>query len=144
MNKENWLRTDEWNDAVLALEFFSELLDRVIDDIHFWKWTIITLHSSLQGFMVASLRGSDGHDVLKVKADKITNREAKERAQEFRLPDLVSFPRLYCRIKSDKMLKGVHSVLFTPNDHQDACMETLNILRNDFIHFKPLGWSIDV
>lgn len=40
-----------------------------------------------------------------------------------------------------------HEILcfkFNPNRQQDASVKKLNYFRNEFIHFMPKGWSIEV
>ncbi|MDZ4654259.1 MAG: hypothetical protein U1F44_00005 [Coriobacteriia bacterium] len=59
-----FLRTDETEEAVSALEMVTEALVGVEDDHYRWKWAIIALHSAVQGFLVLALRGSAGFDVL--------------------------------------------------------------------------------
>ena len=51
---------DEQRDAVFSLQLVSELLEKTEANPQYWKWVIIALHSSLQGFMVLALKGSDG------------------------------------------------------------------------------------
>ena len=38
----------------------------------------------------------------------------------------------------------VHSKAFIPMGTQGESIKTLNRLRNEFIHFVPKGWSLDV
>lgn len=61
---EHWLRTDEAQQAVLALQMASEQLERGVDNPHYWQWVIVGLHNALQGFMVLALRGSTNLNVL--------------------------------------------------------------------------------
>jgi hypothetical protein len=55
---------DEQRDAVFSLQMVSELLKKTEEDLQYWKWVIIALHSALQGFMVLALKGSDGLGVI--------------------------------------------------------------------------------
>jgi hypothetical protein len=61
---EKYLRTDETQQAVLALRMVSEQLSRVSQNPHYWQWVVIGLHNALQGFMVLALRGTDDLNVL--------------------------------------------------------------------------------
>ena len=57
---------------------------------------------------------------------------------------LDSFLNLYKKIKSDRMLMYGHSKKFSPQRTQGRNIKRLNQLRNEFIHFIPKGWSIEV
>lgn len=56
---EHWLKTDE-REAASALEAVAEWSGRVATKVDYWKWVVFALHNATQGFMVLSLRGSNG------------------------------------------------------------------------------------
>ena len=93
--------------------------------------------------MVLALRGSDG---LKPLKDKIAERWliAHETSGEYPREELDSFLNLYKKIKSKQMLFFGHSKRFHPNGSQGKSIKKLNQLRNDFIHFLPQSWSLEV
>ncbi len=66
---ENSLRTDELKEAIFSLEMVAEQVLKIHIDTYRWKWVIIALHNAVQGFMVLSLKGSHGLNILK-NADK--------------------------------------------------------------------------
>lgn len=84
IDMENWLRTDEHEEAVSALEMFSESLPPVLGIIYRWKWSIISLHNAVQGFMVLSLRQGNGLLALK---DHIAAKWLKAYRAEEPLPE---------------------------------------------------------
>ena len=55
-----WIRTDEQEEAVAALEAFAHFLPLVATDLFGWRWAIVSLHTALQGFMVVAIRDSAG------------------------------------------------------------------------------------
>jgi hypothetical protein len=55
---------DEQRDAVFSLKIMSELLKKTEENPQYWKWVMIALHSSLQGFMVLVLKGSDNLAIM--------------------------------------------------------------------------------
>ncbi len=60
-------------------------------------------------------------------------------------PKLDKFLSLYEKIKSQgNMQRYVDSITFKSSKQQDEAMVDLNRFRNDFIHFFPKGWSIQV
>jgi hypothetical protein len=46
-----WIRTNEHEEAMGALEAFGGFLARVRQDSFEWRWAILSLHTALQGFM---------------------------------------------------------------------------------------------
>jgi hypothetical protein len=151
-----YLSTDTDHDAVEALESTARFLDSVLTDADMWKWTIIALHNAVQGFMVLALQGTWHVTVLRRE-----QRERKLRAQQefyraretgdiqaakqanqvmlFGDADLAPFEELYSRIKSADlgMIQFVGSQHFIPRPTDDQCMECLDDLRNEFLHFVP-------
>lgn len=144
MNQNHWIRTDELNEAVLALDVFSEFLEKVLEDVYYWKWSVITLHNSLQGFMVCALRGSNGLNVLKDDNAKAWFEALNSGSENYPIPELDNFINLYEKIKRKKMLMGGHSKKFIPKSQQGSSIKTLNRLRNEFIHFTPKHVSYEV
>ena len=64
------LQTDELKEAIKGLEMVERLLPDLLKDPYIWNWVIIALHVSLQGFMVAALKGSSGLAVLREDSAK--------------------------------------------------------------------------
>ncbi|HAJ34750.1 MAG TPA: hypothetical protein DCL15_03510 [Chloroflexi bacterium] len=91
----HYLLTDEYEEAVSALEMVTESLEKSRVDAYRWKWALIALHSAAQGFTVLALRGSNNLAVLKKKS-AIAWSEAFRKNRL--LPDeyLDTYPNLYC------------------------------------------------
>jgi len=143
MTKPNWLRTDEHTEAVMALEAFYSNLLQVERDLYYWKWAVIALHNSIQGFMVCALRGTSNFAILTPESAQEWM-EAHEQAQPLPQEVLDDFLNLYKKIKGDLMIQYVDSQKFTPKGQQGRSIKRLNELRNDFIHFTPKGLSLEV
>lgn len=120
------LTTDTLHDAVFSLRMTAECLDKVAEDSRYWKWVIIALHNSLQGFMVNALRLVDDSAVL---AERATDSPAW----------LVKFNTLYERIKNPSFMEPpFDGKAFEPKGTQDESVKRLNSeLRNTFMHFTP-------
>jgi len=141
---EHWLRTDEYEEAVSTLEMVSEFASTVCKDKSRWKWVIIALHNAFQGFMVLALRTGNGLAVLTEK-----NAQAWLNALENNGPypekeKLDTCLGLYKKIKNDKMFANGKGKKLVSTQNQDRSVEKLNQFRNEFIHFVPKGWSIEV
>lgn len=140
---EHWLRTDEMEEAVTGLEALSEWSARISNKTDYWKWVVLALHNTTQGFMVLALRGSDGLRPLKdhIAAAWLT---AYREGGKFPVEELDSFLNLYKKVKSNDMLYFVHSKNFVPMGTQGRSVKRLNALRNDFVHFLPRSWALEV
>lgn len=138
-----YLETDEAEEAVSALETVSESLARARSDLYRWKWVLIALHNAVQGFMVLALRGGNGLSALKddVAAAWL---EAYEKNTPLPAERLDSYENLYKKIKGNRMLMFGHSKKFAPKGSQGASINKLKDLRDEFIHFVPRGWSLEV
>ena len=140
---EHWFQTDEHEEAISALDAVAEWSGYLNKRIDYWRWVILALHNATQGFMVLALRGSNG--LLALRDDValkwlIAHREGGEYPEE----KLDQFLKLYKKIKSDRLLFYKHSKKFTANKHHDRNMKRLNGFRNEFIHFIPRSWSLEV
>jgi hypothetical protein len=153
-----FLTTHTMHEAIASLEATARFLEAVETDPDMWRWAIIALHNSVQGFMVATLRGSESwgafrdEDIINrytaqvefYKARAAGDEEAAEAANNIMLSDkakLADFLTLYKRIKRQKypMIQTGRSRAFVPRKTDDRCMRDLNDLRNEFIHFLPAG-----
>lgn len=141
---DKWMMTDAFVETVSALEVFAEELQRVIGDPYRWKWAILSLHSSLQSMMVLALQSSHGLHVLRPD-DVVRWLEAHEKGgpypNDLKLDDFLS---LYKKIKSDKMIMYVNSKKFKPLGTQGHSIRQLNRLRNEFVHFTPRVWALEL
>jgi hypothetical protein len=138
-----YLRTDLHNEAITALEICGQFSRDTTRDNGLWKWVIISLHNALQGFMCLALQGSDGLRVLK---DDVAKAWLTAHDQGLPLPveKLDWFPNLYIKIKSDVMKFNVNSKPFPNNDRINTSVTILNEYRNNFVHFLPQSWSINI
>lgn len=140
---DNWFRTDEHEEATASLEAVAEWAERIERDIAYWKWVVLALHNTLQGFMVLALRGSDG---LRPLRDDIATKWLTAFRDGGPYPDekLDSFPNLYRKVQSDTMRFFLHSKKVAPSSALNQSMKKINTLRNDFVHFLPRSWSLEV
>lgn len=140
---EHWLHTDEHEEAVSALKTVAEWSGQIEGDILLWRWLTVALHNTIQGFMVLALRGSDGFLPLK---DNVASQwlSAYREGGDYPVEKLDSFLNLYKKVKSKKMLYFIHSKRVVATDTQDRSVKKLNAIRNEFIHFLPRSWSLEV
>jgi hypothetical protein len=139
------LHTDEFQEAMVSLEMVCEQLTRVKDDLHAWKWVIVSLHNALQGYMVLALQRSNYLDIFNKGGQKKWAAYYSNNTGDYPTLYVEAFPNLYTKIQDATVMeKYVHSRPFKATGTQTASVEVLNELRNDFIHFFPGLRSLDV
>jgi hypothetical protein len=140
---DNWIETDELREATSAVEMFARLAGGLSQNPYWWRWAVVVLHAAMQGFMVCVLRGSNG---LAVLPDKIAGAwlDARERGSQPPKEKLDSFLNLYSKTKGDRMRRFVHSRSFSPVGTQERNIQRLNRLRNEFTHYLPRCWALEL
>jgi hypothetical protein len=137
---ENWLHTDEKADLVSSLSMLDVALDQIEKNLSAWKWVVITTHSALQSAMACHL-GAIGNSFLVAKQE---DAEAWLKAHEDGTPYpemmMDSFLNLYDRLKHQE----IYGYKFVPQGTQGKSIKKINAYRNEFIHFMPKGWSLEV
>jgi len=143
MRKNLWLRTDEYEEAVRSLEWAFFISQSLETDPYFWKWFLITLHNSAQGFMILALWQGNG---LLTFRPNISKRwlEAYRSGEPYPIEKLDNFLNLYLKVKDSDFLSSAGAHCFTPGDTHDYSLRKLNSIRNEFIHFTPKGWSLEL
>lgn len=147
--REIWLRTDEIEEFIGGLEHCAELATTVGDNVMCWKWLILALHNTLQGVCTCALRGQDtaGISMLTESSAKAVwhwlDVESRKDPNS-PMPDekLASMTQLYKRVQEIEYLKEPHRL--PTHDQMNKDVKKLNELRNEFSHFVPKGFSLEV
>jgi len=92
-----------------------------------WKWAIIAIHQALFGFAVCAIQGTDSRWLIKNNNKLITVWAALERAKD-----------------AKSMPLGISKPLVTSPEEDAAIKKLTNEFRNEFEHFKPKLWSIEL
>ena len=108
-----------------------------------WKWSIIGLHSVVQAFMVLALERGNGIAAMSEQCAKAWL-EAYHKGERLPKERMDTFPSLYKKIKSSDVEGYVDSRKFKASAEHDYAMEKLNELRNEFVHFMPKSWAIEL
>lgn len=125
---EKWLRLSEEKNAIDYLEKAVFFIKNSAKNYIEWKWVFIGLHGALYGFAIAACKGTDSRSVTTKNGRLIGFWEALKRCQD---PNHM------------KML--VHSKNLILTEQQKESIESLtSLFRNEFEHFKPKGWSIEI
>jgi hypothetical protein len=137
-----WIRINEQEEAVGALEAFARFLSRVRGDPFDWRWVILSLHTALQGLMVVAIRDTAGMFPLP-KNLAAAWMEAHRSGQPPPKERLDSFPNLYEKIKKKDIADFLQGNPFVPSGTQGSSVKMLYRLRNQFVHFLPASWALE-
>jgi len=136
---ETWLHTDERDDILASLRMVSSSCDAARDDLSAWKWVVIGTHSALQGAMALHL--AFGNDLLVASPESASAwLDAHENGAPYPETMMDDFLNLYKKIKKHEVL----GFRFKPNGTQGGNVRRLNRFRNQFVHFMPQGWAIEL
>lgn len=127
-----WLRITTEENAIDYLEKAADFIE--CSDRFKWKWVAISLHAALYAFAICALYGTNPDCVLSERNKRSMGRS------------LISFREALRRCQqSTHMLFWVQSKVLTLNSNEKWAIDKLSqTLRNNFEHYQPKFWSIEV
>ena len=138
-----YLRTNEETEVANALRFAARLSSELQADPTYWRWIIVAVHNAAQGMMVLSLRHGNGFLTLTDECFKETL-QAHKCNQTPPPQRLDTYLNLYKKVKSPNTGQIGSNKRFCPKATQGISIRRLNALRNDFSHFTPMHWSLEL
>ena len=130
--REKWLRFTAETNALDFLERAGQFIQQTESDIKAWKWVILSLHGALYGFAICACRSTDYENIIR--------RTKKGVERLITLDDAIQI----CQDKEwMETLYGGKPLILTENQKYSIKM-LKKTLRNNFEHFKPKGWSIEI
>ena len=133
-------RVTEMSEPLNAMIMTKDFLERAEQDIYCFKWAILAVHNALQGFMVLALKGTSNLGIIEWK-DEYKNRSSYEILSDPK-QKLVIFLTLFSKIKKSKYMQGTPFV--DKSGNITYSIKRLNKYRNQFIHYLPLHWGIQI
>lgn len=129
--KAKWLRLTEEMNALDYLHKAYYFIQQTGKEKINWKWVAISLFGALYGFAICACRGTDSSSVL-VKTKKGDK--------------LISFSEALKRCQDPKCMKmtimSKHLELL--EQQKESIRKLKNVFRNNFEHYAPMGWSIEI
>lgn len=146
-----WIATDETEDVAGSVRYALLCLNLVARDDQAWKWLALALHSALQGACVCHLT------TTAAPVGAVTERNARVWLEFFeasREDKTVRPPETYIMALPD-LLKAVRRANSAGDGRNGSAIQVSDselewlgrfhsTIRNQFVHFSPLGWSIEV
>jgi hypothetical protein len=129
--KAKWLRIEEHTNAFNYLEMVKYFFSVTESNVYYWKWVMISLHGAIYGFAVSSIRGTNSESVV------LKTRKGER---------LISFNQALKRCQNKLWMQYalLNKVLVLNSSQNDSIRKMKDIFRNEFMHFKPKGWSIEI
>ncbi len=149
--EKNWIRTNEVEDVTGSIRHVIRTVEFLADDPFAWKWIILALHSALQGACICHLTTTaapvgavsdrNAVDWLAYFEDSRTNRNATPpKTYLMTLPELLKAIRKPYSAGDSSNAAGI-----TVSDSEFRWLKRFHDdFRNQFVHFEPMGWSIEV
>lgn len=129
---EKYLRFTEETNALDYLERAGEFIKSTSSDPKAWKWVILSLHGALYGFAISACKGSDYQSVVR------KTKKGHER--------LITLDEALKMCQDKKWMGTLSSGLalnLSPSQ-EDSIRRLKATLRNNFEHYIPGGWSIEM
>jgi len=143
---DRWLRTDEQHDVVVSLDEVLHQMERVAaGETHCWKWAIIALASATSGALACNLSGTMQIGALN-KCDAIQIIASFKDDTKVKPPKklrLASPDELLKRARREKRIERAGPTLSIGVDQKRAFTRIIGF-RNTFMHFEPMGLSVEV
>lgn len=146
-----WVSADEAEDVAGSLRHALRAAQFTEEDPQAWKWVLLALHSALQGACVCHLT------TTAAPIGAVTERNAGEWLDYFtalRTDPNAKSPKTYLMALPDLMKAirkprsagdGLNEVGITLSDAELAWLRRIHDeVRNQFVHFEPMGWSLEV
>lgn len=139
-----WYRIDEQRFALATAKHALRCLTELKADREQFPWAIIALHGATQAAMITYLTGTAGIGALDKKTADQTLSAIEGEGEYPRIAYVAPFCELLRRLcKVERQLEQAGGTIQISRAAMRA-LSKLNSLRNDFIHFSPCGWSIEI
>ncbi len=127
-----WMRYDEQTNALDYLEKCYHFIKTVDKERQNWKWVIITLHSAIYGFAISACRGTNSDSVIQ------RTKRGHER--------LIDFDEALKRCQDPNWMRvNIDYKYYRLSNQQKESIRILHkVFRNNFEHFTPKSWSIEI
>lgn len=139
MTKPVYLHTDNNTEILKTFDMVLSHMQAIADPYQ-WKWVITGWDSILQNAMVLALCQGNDFQVYLVDG-KASTRAIYEQIynDDFTNIDKLQLPSFMTLYRATR-----ENSAFAPSEDCTAAMGKLHQLRNDFIHYHPGGWSLQV
>jgi hypothetical protein len=131
INKK-WLSLTEETNALDYLGQAHHYIQQTEKKDIAWKWVILTLHGALYGFAICACRGTSSRKVIYKTRKKVEK--------------LISFDKALERCQDPNWMRmtATSKHLQLSNQQDDSIQRLKEDFRNNFEHFIPKSWLIEL
>ncbi len=134
----DWVKFNEYENVLASTDLLALAVSQLREQPSNWKWMMLAAHDALQGAMVCAVQNTSCTNILNKQSEKETldwldKLEGDEPAQY--LADFLTLLKKY--------RKKYPSSAITADQLNDI-RKLHNQFRNNFAHFTPKGWSIEI
>lgn len=141
-HSDEYYRTGLKENAFDYLDKTKSFYEKSKENKSYWKWVVIALHGAIYHFMLLALKNTDCSGVF--KKEKQCDDGSLDLLELGRMR-LIEFLEAFNRIQSEDFMKGyIGAKPYNAEKHIVEAMEGLNKWRNAFIHYGPIGRSIEI
>ena len=147
----NWLDTDEREDVAASLRHCIASLGLTKHDPHAYKWVLLALHSALQGSCVNHLlttahpvgATTENNTLEWLNYFELSRSDPASIRPHTRISEL---PELLKRLRKPNSAGdgSAGSEIFLTDAELQWWSGIHKDIRNQFVHFAPMGWSIEL
>jgi hypothetical protein len=138
MERGDWISFNERDDVIASTDLLALVAPTLKTTPTNWKWMILAAHSGLQGALVCAVRDSTATNVLTKKSAEATLAWLENPTGVHPAPYLDHYPTL-----SKKYRKKYPDCSITVRQQKDL-KKLHSEFRNQFTHFAPMQWSIEI
>lgn len=148
MDDQKWVSVDEATDVLGSLRHCLRCRELAEHDALAWKWFMLALHSALQGACVCHLT------TTAQPVGALTERNTEEWLTWFQRGNAGPSPKVYLLALPELLKKvrkensagdGSNSWRVRISDKDLVWLTDFHeTLSNQFVHFAPMGWSIEL
>jgi hypothetical protein len=139
-----YLQTDEQHDVLVSLREVRNQILRTDQDINFWKWALIALASAVNGALTCNLSGTMQVGALCKRNAKRTIAALQiDSSEKLPEPRLANPHELLRRAKGHGRIERAGPLIYVTASQEKSFLRLFEF-RNQFIHFHPTSWSIEM
>lgn len=127
-----WLSFTAETNALDFLERAGEFIRQTETDVIAWKWVVLALHGALYGFAISACRSTTSENII---------RRTKKGVEK-----LISLDQALQICRDAKWMGTLYGgkPLNLSDRQKDSISKLKETLRNNFEHYVPRGWSIEI
>jgi hypothetical protein len=134
MAKRKYVRFDELENLLASLDMLAVLSGQFERKrgATYWKWLIIGAHDAVQAAIICAIADSTGTNVLSKKSARAVLDWLEDSSKKYPGKFMADFRTLLKRAR----------IKFSTQERKD--IRKLHGFRNEFVHFTPKSWSVEL